>query len=98
MATRKVTFTLDERTLRCLEQTADRLGRPKSMVVREAVQDYADRVDRLSEAERRALLRAFDELVPRIPRRPASAVDAELKQLRKARRGGGRRSGSGDGA
>lgn len=92
MATRKVTFTLDERTLRRLDQAAERLDRPKSMVVREAIQEYADRVGKLSEQERRAMLRAFDELVPRIPERPAGAVDAELEAIRTARRGGGRRS------
>jgi hypothetical protein len=37
------------------------------------------------------MLRDFDALVPRIPERPAAAVDRELDELRLARRGGGRR-------
>lgn len=92
MATRKVTFTVDDRTIRRLDEAAARLGRPKSMVVREAIQEYADRVGKLSEQERRAMLRAFDELVPRIPARPAAEVEAELRSIREARRGGGRRT------
>lgn len=90
MAYRKMTFTFDERTVRRLEQTAARLDRSKSLVVREAVQEYAERVGRLSEQERRAMLRAFDELVPRIPERTAADVDAELQSIRAARRAGGR--------
>jgi hypothetical protein len=46
----------------------------------------------MSEAERRKALRAFDELVHKIPVRPAVEVDEELASLRRARRAGGRRS------
>jgi predicted DNA-binding protein len=91
MANPKATFSLDDETLRRLAATADRVGKSKSEVVREAVAEYAARVDRLSEGERLRLLRAFDELVPRIPERPVGEVDRELAALRAARRGGGRR-------
>lgn len=87
----KVTFTLDDETIRRLRKTAIRLAKPQSQVVREAVQDYAARVGRLSEAERQGMLRTFDELVHRIPARPSRGVDRELAALRLARRGGGRR-------
>ena len=87
-----MTFSLDEATARALEQAAERLGKPKSEVVREAIRDYGLRVDRLSEVERRRLLAAFDEVVPRIPRRAAGRVDRELHEIREARRGGGRRT------
>jgi len=93
MASVKATFTLDPETVARLDQTAERLQRSKSEIVREAVRDYSDRCDRLGEAERRRMLSAFDELVPRIPKRPASAVDAELAEIRDARRGGGRGGG-----
>jgi hypothetical protein len=93
----RATFTLDEVTETVLRRTAARLGKAKSEVVREAIQDYGARVGRLSEAERLRLLAAFDELVPVIPRRPLEEVEAELEEIRQARRGGGRRS-SGTGA
>ncbi len=92
MAKAKVTFTLDDETVRRLRTASERLRKPQSQVVREAVAEYADRVGRLSEGERMALLRTFDRLVPTLPARPARAVDAELRQLRADRRGGGRRS------
>jgi len=90
----KVTFTLDEATVSCLRRTAERLAKPQSAVVREALHDYAGRVGRLSESERLRLLELFDRLVPTIPRRPVAVVDAERKALRRARRQGGRRSRS----
>lgn len=94
----KMTFSLDEATATELARTAQRLGLPKSAVVREAIHELAVRADRLSEGERHRLLAAFDELVPRIPRRPAAEVEAELAELHRARRAGGRRGGEdGDG-
>lgn len=91
MATVKMTFSLDEATARRLNEAAERTGKPKSVVVREAVLDYADRVGHLTEAERIRLLGVFDEVVAAIPDAPATtAVDAELKELRSARRRGGR--------
>lgn len=93
MARPKVTFTLDEETVARLSQAAERMAIPKSQVVREAIRDYSERVGRLSERERLRLLNAFDELVPKIPPRPAGEVDRELKEIRTARRGGGRKTG-----
>lgn len=90
MVTTKVTFTFDQETIQRLETTAERLGKPKSQVVREAIQDYHDRIGRLSEKERRRMLELFDEMVPRIPSRKAREVDDELEALRSARRTGGR--------
>jgi hypothetical protein len=92
MATIKMTFSLDDATATRLRDAAASLRKPKSEVVRDAILDYADRVGRLSEAERRRLLSVFDERVPAIPPGSAEAVDAELAELRHARRGGGRRA------
>ena len=92
MATIKMTFTLDEATAARLRDAAAALRKPKSEVVREAIADYAERVGRLTEAERRRLLGVFDELVPAIPARPENEVDAELAEIRRARRVGGRGS------
>lgn len=90
----RATFTLDQATDTVLRRTAERLSKPMSEVVREAIQEYGARAGRLTEAERLRLLAAFDEHVPRIPERPLEAVTAELEELRRARktdgRGGGR--------
>jgi predicted transcriptional regulator len=86
----KMTFTLDEATVSQLRRSAERLAKPRSEVVRLAIRDYADRIGRLSEAERSQLLRAFDELVPRIPPRPAAEIQREIRAVRVARRQGGR--------
>jgi len=92
MASVKLTFSLDAETVSRLRQAAERLRLPQSQVIREAVAEYAARVERLSEAERQAQLKAFDRLVPLVPARTARAVDAELRELRAARRQGGRRT------
>ena len=90
----KVTFTLDAETVARLRQTAERLKKPQSQVVREAVAEYAAAADRLSDAERRHLLDTFDRLVPQVPERPVRDVQAELGAVRQARRGGGRKTTS----
>ena len=89
----KVTFTLDEATVAALRQSAARLAKPQSLVVREAIADYAARAGRLSERERLEWLRTFDALMPVSPRRPAREVDAEIRAIRAARSTGGRRPG-----
>jgi hypothetical protein len=94
MASLKVTFTLDQETVNRLEAAAARLSRPKSQVIREAVQDYYERIGRLSESERSRMLRAFDELLPKIPVRPRRDTQRELAEIRRARRSGGRRTPS----
>lgn len=92
MARLKVTFTLDTTTIARLREAAERLAKPKSEVVREALRDYYERIGKLSERERLHLLQVFDQMVPQIPSRPASEVDRELRALREARRRGGRRT------
>ena len=87
----KMTFTFDDETVRTLRQAAARLAKPQSAVVREAIREYARHVGKLSEAERRRLLEIFDTMLPKIPPRPASETDAELREIRAARRRGGRR-------
>lgn len=87
----KVTFTLDDETVARLRQAAARLNKPQSQVVREAIQDYAHRVGRLSERERLRMLSALDAIVARKPTRTTADVDRELRALRAARRAGGRR-------
>lgn len=92
MATVKATFTLDPEALRALERTAERLRMSKSQVVREAIVEYGERAGRLSERERTRMLRVFDEMVPKIPKRPPGSLEAELAEIRAERRSGGRRT------
>jgi predicted transcriptional regulator len=87
----KVTFTVDEATVRTLRATAERLGKPQSMIVREAVAEYGARVGRLTEAERRRMLAAIDQMTKRPATRPKADVAQELREIRRARRDGGRR-------
>jgi hypothetical protein len=90
MGTVKATFTLDETTMKRIEIASQRLDLPKSQVVREAVNDYYERLGKMSEQERQRMLRIFDELIPQIPARPRNEVRRELKEIRLSRRLGGR--------
>ena len=89
----KVTFTLDDETVATLQKTAQRLAKPQSAVVREAIRDFGARAGRLSEDERRRMLRSIDAFAATKPTGSAAAVDRELTEVRQARRAGGRRTG-----
>jgi hypothetical protein len=52
----------------------------------------ADDHGRLSESERQRMLQDFDTLLPLVPPRPQKEVNDELKEIRRARRSGGRRT------
>ena len=86
----KVTFTLDHDTVARLRQTSERLAKPQSAVVREAIHDFSERVGRLSERERLRQLQVFDEVMPRISARPPAEIRREIDEIRRARRAGGR--------
>jgi hypothetical protein len=88
----KVTFTFDDKTVETLRLTAARLKKPQSAVVREAIEDYASRTLRLTDDERRHMLKVFDRLVAKIPRRPQKEADAEIAEIRRTRSSGGRRT------
>ena len=88
----KVTFTFDDQTVETLRRTASRLKKPQSAVVREAIQDYATRSHRLTEDERKHMLKVFDRVIARIPNQRQAAADAEIAEIRAARRAGGRRT------
>ena len=90
----RATFSLDEATIAEIKRTAERLKKPQSHVIREAVADYAARTDRLSERERRQVLSLLESLRAAKPTRSEAAVDQELAEIRAARRGGGRRHAS----
>ena len=82
----KVTYSLDDATVRRIRRTAERLGRPQSQVVREAVAEYDARTDRLSEAERLRMLEVLERLRSEPVTRSRAAVAAELREVRRSRR------------
>lgn len=88
----KVTYSLDKATVRLIRRMADLFGMAQSHVVREAVADYAARKDRLSERERLRLLSVIDRLRDAPVTRSEQSVDAEIREVRAARRRG-RRTG-----
>ena len=90
----KVTFTLDEQTVERLRRTAARLAKPQSYVVREAVREYEARSAKLSDEERARMLGIVDRIVQEPPTRTAAEVDAELGDIRAARRRWGRQRAS----
>jgi hypothetical protein len=87
----KVTFSVDEETVRTLKATAARLRKPQSLVVREAVAEYAARAGQLTDAERRRMLKQIGVMMKRPPTRPGREADAERRAIRRARHVGGRR-------
>jgi hypothetical protein len=91
----RATFTFDETTARFLADASTRLARPKSQIVREAVREYHSRPDRLSDSERIAMLKAFDQLRPAIKARPRADVRRELLEIRRSRKAAGLRGRTG---
>lgn len=87
----RITFSLDDATVAQIRQTAARLGKPQSHVVREAVAEYAERAGRLSDRERQHALSVLERLRAATPTRPVADVDQELQAVQAARRAGGRR-------
>jgi predicted transcriptional regulator len=88
----KMTFTLDEETAAVLRRATERLAKPQSVIVREAIREYGARAGRLSEDERRRMLRSIDAFLAQPQTRTVAAVDRELRDVRAGRRRGGRRS------
>ena len=84
----KVTFTLDDDTVRTLKSLSARTRKPQSLVVREAVAHYAVKEDKLTDEERDYKLRVLRELGSQLPTRPPAEVTRELSERRRSRRTG----------
>jgi len=82
----KVTYSLDDATVRRIRRAAERLGKPQSLVVREAVAEYDARTDRLSAAERLRMLEVLDRLRDEPVTRSRESVAAEIREIRRSRR------------
>ena len=90
----KVTFSLGEEVVRLLRRTAARARKPQSLIVREAIEQYAAREEQLSEEERDRLLAVLHDIKARPATRPSAAVDRELEEIRRSRRTGWTRGGA----
>ena len=82
----KVTYSLDDATVRRVRRAAERLGKPQSHVVREAVAEYDAHTDRLSESERLRMLEVLDRWRREPVKRSRESVEAELREIRLSRR------------
>ena len=84
----KLTFSLDEATVRTLKETAERHRKPQSLIVREAIAQFASQENTLSSDERERLLGVLRGIKGRRPTRPVSEVDRELGEIKRSRRTG----------
>ena len=84
----KLTFSLDDAAAQLLRETAERTRKPQSLIVREAIAQYAAREDMLSTSERERLMSVLQRIRRRPPTRPESDVDRELEEIRRSRRTG----------
>ena len=84
----KVTFSLDDETVQLLRRVAERSRKAQSLVVREAVAQYAAREEKLTDEERERLLSVLRDIKARPVTRPVGEVDRELQDVRRSRRTG----------
>ena len=89
----KVTFTVDAESVAALKRLSERLQKPQSAVIREAIAFYEPHAGQLSASERERRVHLFDHVLARIPATPVEAVDRELRDLRRSRRNGWQRRG-----
>jgi predicted transcriptional regulator len=88
----KLTFSMDQPTADTLRRAAERTGKSQSAVVREAIAQYEARADRLTAAERERLTSLMEEIITGPPTRSPAAINTEIREIRRARRQGGRRT------
>ena len=86
----KVTFSLDDATVETLRKTATRLRKPQSLVVREAIAQYAAQEDRLGDDERERMLKVIDRFMKLPPSGSHKDAEREIQEIRRSRRTGWR--------
>jgi hypothetical protein len=84
----KLTFSLDDDAVQTLRRLAERSRKPQSLIVREAIAQYAEREEMLPPEERDRLLGILRRIGQRPPTRPQSEVRDELREIRRSRRDG----------
>jgi predicted transcriptional regulator len=87
----KLTFSLDEETVRLLRVVAERRRKAQSLVVREAIAEYAARDEKLTEADRARKLQVLEKVAATPVTGSQAVVDREIREVRRARRAGWRR-------
>jgi hypothetical protein len=88
MASLKVTFTLDETTVKRLNAAAGRRRIPKSQAVREAIDDYHAKTDPWGPQARQRKLLELSEYLAKPPGRSRRDADRELREIRESRKRG----------
>lgn len=89
----KLTFSLDDTAVQLLRKAAERTRKPLSLIVREAITQYAAHEEKLSDDDRQRLLGELRRIRHRRPTRSQVDVDKELDAVRRARRTGWSRPG-----
>jgi hypothetical protein len=84
----KLTFSLDEGTVRLLRRVAEQKRKAQSLIVREAIAEYGAREERLPDEERERRLAVLRELAAQPSTRTRTAVVRELADLKRTRRTG----------
>ena len=84
----KLTFSLDEATVRILRRVSEQKRKAQSLIVREAIAEYGAREERLPDSERERRLAVIRELTAQAPTRPKAEVEHELRDIRRTRRTG----------
>jgi len=82
----KLTFSLDDETVEKLRQTAYRLRKPQSMVVREAIARYAAQDDLTTPEERERILKAIAYIKTQPTYGSPEDAKREMDEIRRARR------------
>jgi metal-responsive CopG/Arc/MetJ family transcriptional regulator len=86
MAEVRVTIQLDRETLASVDKDAARASKPRSEVLRQAIESRYPNRGPVSEAERRRRLRIIDEYTKQPPTRTQAEADRELREIRASRR------------
>ena len=84
----KLTFSLDESTVRLLRRVSEQKRKPQSLIVREAIAEYGAREEKLPDEERERRLAVLRELAAQPPGRSEASVERELRDLKRLRRTG----------
>lgn len=87
-----MTFTVDDETARTLRTTAGRLRKSQSLVIREAVAEYAARAGRAAGPDAHETLADMTAAITRPTRRSETELDGEIETIRHSGvLGGGKR-------